>query len=66
MEYKELKIKTESELQKMLNEERSQLTESRFKDSNRQLKNVRQLRASKKLVAMILTALNDLKKQTVK
>ncbi len=66
MEYKELKTKTESELNKMLAEERSRLTELRFKDSNRQLKNVRALRAAKKMIAMIITALNDLKKKAVK
>ncbi|HNX10862.1 MAG TPA: 50S ribosomal protein L29 [bacterium] len=66
MEYKEIKTKTESELNKMLAEERSKLTEMRFKDSNRQLKNVRALRAGKKLVAMIITALNELKKKAVK
>ena len=66
MEYKELKTKTEAELQRLLAEERAKLMELRFKDSNRQLKNVRAIRAGKTMVAQIITLLNSFKKQEAK
>jgi ribosomal protein L29 len=57
MEYKELQKKTAGQLQTLLREERTKLRESRFKDANKQLKDVRTIRATKKLIARILTAL---------
>lgn len=63
MDYQEIKTKSESELQRLLAEERNRGRELRFKDSNSQLKNVRQIRTAKKNSARILTALKVLKQQ---
>lgn len=56
---KDLKNKNINELNALLAEDRELLRELRFKDSNRQLKNVRQLRSIKKTIANILTVLNQ-------
>lgn len=61
MDFKELKTKNESELQPLLATSREKLRELRFKDSNKQLKNVREIRAVKDLIAQILTSLNKKK-----
>ncbi len=58
MEIKELKEKKEGDLHRLLAETRDKLRELRFKDSNKQLKNVREIRIGKKTVAKILTLLN--------
>ena len=58
MEFKDLKDKTEGELQTLLAEARESLREMRFKDSNKQLKNVRGLRVKRLEIAQILTVLN--------
>jgi len=58
MDFKELKTKTENELHRLLAEERDKLRELRFKDSNKQLKNIREIRNLKKTIAKILTGLN--------
>lgn len=58
---KELRGKSKEELQKMLKAQREIVRDLRFKDSNRQLKNVRDLRKAKKEVAKILTVLNEQK-----
>lgn len=58
-ELKDLKNKNIAELNALLAENRELLRELRFKDSNRQLKNVRQLRSIKKAIANILTVLNQ-------
>ncbi len=55
---KELITKTPAELTKMLAESQEKLRELRFKDSNKQLKNVRSIRASKTEIARINTLLN--------
>lgn len=55
MEFKELKLKTEKELKQILNEFRDKLRDLRFKDANKQLKNVREIREIKKTIARILT-----------
>lgn len=57
MELKELKLKTEKELKQILNEYRDKLRELRFKDANKQLKDVREIREVKKTVARVLTLL---------
>jgi large subunit ribosomal protein L29 len=61
MDIKELKKKSEGELQKLLSETREKLRELNFKDANKQLKNVREIRETKKSVAQILTMLNSKK-----
>ncbi|MDO8592590.1 MAG: 50S ribosomal protein L29 [bacterium] len=63
MELKELKSKTDKELKQLLNESRDKLRDLRFKDANKQLKNVREIRVVKKAIAKILTILN-VKKNT--
>jgi ribosomal protein L29 len=58
MEFKELSSKSASELNRLLLANQEKLRELRFKDSNKQLKNVREIRSLKQLVAQILTLLN--------
>lgn len=58
MEFKELKSKTEKELRKFLEELRDKLRNLRFKDANKQLKNVREIRVIKKTIARVLTLVN--------
>ena len=58
MEIKELKTKNPSELQALLAQSREKLRELRLKDSNRQLKNIREIRQTRETVARILTVLN--------
>ncbi|PKL72360.1 50S ribosomal protein L29 [Candidatus Kuenenbacteria bacterium HGW-Kuenenbacteria-1] len=58
MKIKELKQKSEVELQKLLQESREKLRELRFKIALKQLKKVRNIRDVKKLIARILTLLN--------
>ncbi len=58
MDIKELKTKTPLELAKLLVESQEKLRELRFKDSNKQLKNVRSIRVLKQEIARINTLLN--------
>jgi ribosomal protein L29 len=58
MEIKELITKTKPELAKMLAESQEKLRELRFKDSNKQLKNVRSIRVLKQEIARINTLLS--------
>lgn len=62
--YKELKLKSESELHKLLAENREKVRDLRFKASQNQLKEVRKLREAKKAIAQIITILNSLKKSS--
>ena len=66
MEFKELKNKSESELQRLLEEERDKLREMRFKVAQRQLKRVKDIQKTKKIVAQILTLLNNKEEITKK
>lgn len=54
---KELREKSDGELRKMLQEERERVRELRFKVSQDQHKDVRELREARKLVARILTTI---------
>lgn len=63
MEYNEIKNKKESDLHKILADTRNALRSLRFKDANKQLKNVREIRENKKLVAQILTILKKKKEE---
>lgn len=63
-ELKELKLKSESELQKMLVSGREKLREMRFKVSQNQLKNLREIRDLKKRNAKILTLINQKRKNS--
>lgn len=61
MDFKELQTKSEAELRKILSQNREKLRELRFKDSNKQLKNIREIRTVKEQVAHVLTILNKKK-----
>ncbi|NLZ74835.1 50S ribosomal protein L29 [Candidatus Falkowbacteria bacterium] len=58
MDFKELTTKNNQELKELLKVNQEKLRELRFKDSNKQLKNVREIRATRNLIAQILTLLN--------
>jgi len=58
MEYKELIKKTVKELHNLLNESRDKLRDLRFKDANKQLKNIREIRQVRKTISQILTLIN--------
>lgn len=58
MEFKDLTNKKEADLHKLLGEQRNELRELRFKVHGGQLKQVREMRAVRKLIARILTVLN--------
>lgn len=61
MDYKELKNKKTSELHQLLSENRDKLRDLRFKDANKQLKNVREIRQIREIISQILTILNSKK-----
>lgn len=61
MDFKELKIKPNAELRKLLGEQREILRGMRFKVANRSLKNVRDIRKIKVTIARILTILKKTK-----
>ncbi len=63
MEIKDLKTKSVNDLQQLLAQERDKLRDLRFKDSNKQLKNIREIRNTKKFIAGILTFLNKAKEE---
>lgn len=54
-----LRTKTQDELHQMLAEQRTHLTELRFQLSIRELKNVHDIRATRRTIARILTILNS-------
>ncbi len=58
MEFKDLKTKDKKELAQLLAESREKLRELRFKDSNKQLKDVREIREVRNSIARIMTLLN--------
>jgi len=58
MDFKELKNKSQMELQKILNEERDKLRDLKFKDASKQLKNVREIREVRKIISRALTLIN--------
>ena len=57
MDSQELKSKSSAELQALLSLEQEKLRDLRYKDSNKQLKNVREIRNVKKLIARVFTQL---------
>jgi len=61
MEIKELRQKSEIELQKLLKATREQVRDLRFKIAGKQHKDVRDLRYAKKTVAKIFTVLKERK-----
>ncbi|PKM91262.1 50S ribosomal protein L29 [Candidatus Falkowbacteria bacterium HGW-Falkowbacteria-1] len=65
MDFKELKNKKKSELHALLAKWREELRAFRFKNSNSQLKNIREMRSVRKNIARILTLLNGGKEEKV-
>lgn len=63
MDVKELRRKSESELQRILAQKRDESREFRFKLAKDEAKNVRKARNSRKDIAQILTILNGRKKK---
>lgn len=63
MELKELRVKTAKDLIKLLAQSREKLRSLRFSVSAKQLKNIREFREAKKLVARILTVINEQNKK---
>jgi ribosomal protein L29 len=61
MDTKELMAKDAAELNKILEANQEKLRDLRFKDSNKQLKNIREIRAIRQLIARILTITNKKK-----
>ncbi len=59
MKIKDLKLKNETDLQKLLAEKRERLLNLRFQVSSDQHKQVREIRDAKKTIARILTLLNN-------
>jgi len=57
-ELKELKKKSSAELQKLLALNREKMRELRFKVSQKQLKNVHEIKKVKKVISRILTLLS--------
>lgn len=66
MKYKELKKKKESELKQFLAQSHEKLRELRFKDASKQLKNVREIRKNRKMVAQSMTIMSLRKKGILK
>lgn len=64
MKIVELREKTEKELEAVLAETRVALRSARFKVAFKQLKNVRELRARKHMIARTLTLIKQRKKQS--
>lgn len=61
MDNNELKNKSVKDLEEMLVEKRSKLRDSRFGVNSAQLKNVRDVRKTRKDIAQILTLINSKK-----
>jgi ribosomal protein L29 len=61
MDTKELMAKDATELKKLLEVNQEKLRDLRFKDSNKQLKNIREIRVIRQLIARILTITNKQK-----
>ncbi len=59
MDFADLKNKTEKELKELLMEKRQQVRELRFKVHEKQLKNVREIKKAKAVIARILTLINN-------
>jgi large subunit ribosomal protein L29 len=60
MKFKDLQNKTKEDLQNLLQEERDKLRDLRFKDSNKQLKNVKEIKITRSTIAQILTKLKQI------
>lgn len=63
MKIKEIKSKSVKELETLLEHSRLKLKDLRFKDANRALKDVREIRETKQLIAQILTVIKEQSKK---
>ena len=61
MKFKELKQRSAEELTRLLVSSREKLRDLRFRVASKQLKDVREIRETKKMIAEILTILADVK-----
>ena len=61
MDFKEIKTKSLKDWHELLASGRDKLRDLRFKDANKQLKDVREIRATRRLIAQILTLINKQK-----
>ena len=61
MTFKELQGKSIAELHRLLAEGREKLRELRFKDANKQLKNIREIRRQRLEISRLLTMINKQK-----
>lgn len=59
MDVKDLRQKTDKELRDLLLEQRESLRKLRFKASERQLKNVREIRQVRRNLAQIMTVIQE-------
>ena len=59
MKFKEMKNKSETDLHKILADSRERVRELRFKVASKQLKNVREIRETKKTIARVLGLLKQ-------
>lgn len=66
MKFKELQNKDTSQLHRLLAQYRDDIRQLNFKVASNQLRDVKQLRKTKKTVAKILTLLNQREKEGVK
>ncbi|MBU2542684.1 50S ribosomal protein L29 [Patescibacteria group bacterium] len=66
MDFLDLKNKGIKELHELLSQKRNQLRELRFKVSEKQLKNVKEVKKVKITIAQILTLINANNKKEVK
>lgn len=66
MDIKDLRKKENKELQKMLVTSRAKLRELKFSNSNKQLKNIREIRQLRKGIARLLTLINEKFKPVIK
>ena len=66
MDFADLKNKTEKELKELLMEKHQQIRELRFKVHEKQLKNVREIKKTKAVIARILTLINKMYGQNSK
>ena len=58
MKTKELRTKTNSELQKLLQDNHERMRQLRFDLASGKVKNIREIRKVKKIIAQVLTLLN--------
>ncbi len=57
----ELRAKTQSELQKLLQDNRERMRQLRFDLASGKVKNIREIRKVKKMIAQVLTLLKEKK-----